>query len=267
MFTDGAVAAGTAAYAVCSDTKVTVARLPDGTEVDDAELLAVESSLEMLYDTEPTPTVVFSDSLSTLQSIEQFKTKNNNGILGRLAKKYSSATKWHGQIILAWIPGHIGIAGNVKADNLAKSGLVLPTVAPTVTKCTVEQCKKEAASFINNKWQTHYNQNVCGLHYMALEPIVSRKSKYNDTNRRVERLTCRLSIGHALVNATLHRYNPKNSEQCSHCNVTEDLKHFISCPKSGIQQGVNETDILRNLKNKNLTEQLVRNVILLKREI
>jgi hypothetical protein len=40
-FTDGAVNADTAAYAVCSSTMFMVARLPNGTKVDDTELLAI----------------------------------------------------------------------------------------------------------------------------------------------------------------------------------------------------------------------------------
>ena len=54
VFTGGAVNADTAAYAVCSSTKVMVTQLPVATKEDDTDLLAMESNLDM-YDTEPRP--------------------------------------------------------------------------------------------------------------------------------------------------------------------------------------------------------------------
>ena len=65
--------------------------------------------------------VIFSDSMSSLQSISGFNLDSD--LLQKFLKDYTVPAKNGNNIILCWIPSHVGILGNEKADAAAKSAL------------------------------------------------------------------------------------------------------------------------------------------------
>ena len=69
--------------------------------------------------------VIFSDSMSSLQSINGFNLDSD--LVRKFLKDYTIDRSKNGKnIILCWIPSHVGILGNEKADAAAKSALSLP---------------------------------------------------------------------------------------------------------------------------------------------
>ena len=68
--------------------------------------------------------VIFSDSMSSLQSINCFNLESD--LVQKFLKDYTVLAKNGKNIILCWIPSHVGILGNEKADAAAKSALSLP---------------------------------------------------------------------------------------------------------------------------------------------
>ena len=66
----------------------------------------------------------FSDSMSSLQSISGFNLDSD--LVQKFLKDYTILAKNGKNIILCWIPSHVGILGNEKADAAAKSALSLP---------------------------------------------------------------------------------------------------------------------------------------------
>ena len=75
----------------------------------------------MVRPSKETNFVIFSDSMSSLQSINGFNLDSD------LVKKFLRAIlSQNGKnIVLRWIPSHMGIPGNEKADAAAKSSLYL----------------------------------------------------------------------------------------------------------------------------------------------
>jgi len=71
--------------------------------------------------------VIFSDSVSSLQAIAAFNIDND--LVQKFIKEYSVQTKQGKTIALCWIPSHVGIPGNEKADSAAKDGLFLTVTA------------------------------------------------------------------------------------------------------------------------------------------
>jgi len=59
--------------------------------------------------------------MSSLQAISGFKIELD--LVQRIIKDYSVLSKSGKAIVLCWIPNHVGISGNEKADTAAKSAL------------------------------------------------------------------------------------------------------------------------------------------------
>ena len=65
--------------------------------------------------------IIFSDSKSVLEAMEN--RKFDNPIVLRSVEFYNELQSLGKDIILCWIPSHIGIPGNEKADKAAKQAL------------------------------------------------------------------------------------------------------------------------------------------------
>ena len=65
--------------------------------------------------------IIFSDSLSVLQSVNN--SKIDNSVIQDLILRLHNMS--HKQNIFCWLPSHVGIRGNEKADKAAKSALSL----------------------------------------------------------------------------------------------------------------------------------------------
>ena len=64
---------------------------------------------------------LISDSLSTLQSV--FNLKYDRPILVQILELYTEMTRNGREIVFIWVPGHVGIRGNLAADSAAKDAL------------------------------------------------------------------------------------------------------------------------------------------------
>ena len=68
--------------------------------------------------------IIFSDSMSSLEAISGFKLEID--IVQNVIKDYTHLANSGKTIILCWIPSHVNIRGNERADTAAKSALSLP---------------------------------------------------------------------------------------------------------------------------------------------
>ena len=86
--------------------------------------------INILFDTHIQPKtdlVIFTDSLSTLQTLETGNdvTKDITHLIWAM---HNLMDRHHIKITLQWIPAHTGIPGNERADELAKKGLIFPSL-------------------------------------------------------------------------------------------------------------------------------------------
>jgi len=102
-------------------------RLPDLTSIFRSEIYALFLAVDVIRQSKLKKFVIFSDLLSSLQAIAGFNIDND--LVQKFNKEYSVQTKQGKTIAFCWIPSHVGIPGNEKANSAAKDGLSLTVTA------------------------------------------------------------------------------------------------------------------------------------------
>ena len=91
-----------------------------GAEAYDAELLGAQKALEAAIRVAGTnPIKVLLDNSEAAQALRSGRSRSFQGIVDRFVLDCQR----HRSVEIRWIPGHSGIEGNEKADELAKSAL------------------------------------------------------------------------------------------------------------------------------------------------
>ena len=101
-------------------------RLPDSASIFTAEIWAIIKALEEIKNASASKFIIFTDSLSCLQALLYMKLKLEHPLIGMAIRKCVFLNIANKNIILCWVPSHVGIRGNEKADSAAKSVLDLP---------------------------------------------------------------------------------------------------------------------------------------------
>ena len=97
-------------------------RLRDGSSVFNAELEGLHLALKKfltLYKSRKN-FIVYTDSFSAVESLrgKSYRAKNVKRVYNLLKKLPPQV-----QVVMAWIPSHVGISGHERADGLAKAAL------------------------------------------------------------------------------------------------------------------------------------------------
>ena len=103
-----------------SDTNPKI-HLPDNAFIFSAESQAINMALDYKEEANLSKVIIFSDSLYVLQTINN--SKIDNSVIQDINLRLLNMS--HRQIIFCWLPSHVGIRGNEKADKAAKSALSL----------------------------------------------------------------------------------------------------------------------------------------------
>jgi len=90
----------------------------------------------------------FSDSMSSLEAISGFKLEID--IVQNIIKDYTHLANSGKTIILCWIPSHVNILGNERADTAAKSDLSLPVRNMKLPARELLPC---VSNFCLDEWQ------------------------------------------------------------------------------------------------------------------
>ena len=86
--------------------------------------LSISLALSLIRRSKEKNFIIFSDSMSSLEAISGFKLEID--IVRNITKDYTHLANTGKAIILCWIPSHVNIRGNERADTAAKSALSLP---------------------------------------------------------------------------------------------------------------------------------------------
>ena len=136
-------------------------RLGDGSSVFNAELEGIPLIIKkFLTLPQYKRFVIYTDSLSAIESLRNktFKTKNVKRFYN-LLKKIPPQT----QLVIAWVPSHVGIPGNEKADRLAKAALTSSLGAHS--QVCWSDLKPRVDTYICTAWQALWNNETINKLY------------------------------------------------------------------------------------------------------
>jgi len=138
--------------------------------------------------------------MSSMQSINGFNLDSD--LVQKFLKDYTALAKNGKNIILCWIPSHVGIKKqmknekcNEKADAAAKSALFLPVTRMKLPATGMYPC---ITKLIFDEWQEVWNC-CAGNKLHAVRPTVGYCKQKTCLSRRDTVLLNRLHIGHTRI--------------------------------------------------------------------
>ena len=218
-------------------------KFPDGPDIEisdacgkscsnyDAEIQGLISAVENIHQhfesgsSEAMDIVIFTDSMSTLQALENLEVSNHLGI-DCLALSINKLLTSHDiQLTLQWIPGHCDLQGNETADRLAKEGARKeqpenPSSYNTVRKILRNNSRKE--------WLKRWNDGETGRVMFRDMKEPNPKDSINFLTRRNQSAIFQLRTGHSKLNFHLSRFNPCRPPHCRSCtHPYETTEHVL----------------------------------------
>lgn len=196
-------------------------RLTDNTSVFVGELTAIKIALVKLSHLRLHEKVtIFSDSLSAIQAISS---KNNKSAQNLIIKIKETITKYVKTATLVWVPSHIGLDGNERAD-------VLANIATTHSEVDIKnipewgEVKKLAKTYVADKWQQKWE--LSSSQFRKLKPKIEA-SDFKFRNRRNEVIGYRLRLSKCRLNFYMFQIGKHETGKCNLCKEYETIEHFL----------------------------------------
>ena len=167
IYTDGSKSGNRTGNGIITEgTRSLQGRLPDDTSVFVAKLHAVFVALRLMEHYNIRKACICSDSMSALQSLlsPSFKDHLHFRIINIHQKLIDNGVS----ISFLWIPGHSGITGNERADEVAKRALHLQQITNiAVSQPTIKSSvRRSITCFWEERWR---NDEKTQLHDIKLK--------------------------------------------------------------------------------------------------
>lgn len=219
-------------------------KIPSICSVHTGELYAILQAFKHVQQLANTHIAICTDSLSSIHSIKN--TFTNHPLVQDIHDIYQQLRRQNTTVTITWVPSHVGIIGNEKADCLAKEAASTATATVNLQLCN--DLKASLKKIIRYNWQIHWSQIMCSLR--EIQPILNQFT-CPDLSRKNMAVIRRLRIGHTRLT---HGYLMTSSPQpnCQYCHVKLCIKHIlVECPYFAprrLQLGIhtNYTEILNS---------------------
>ena len=204
------------------------ARLGIGNSVYQAELVAIRNSLIHLF-TLPirecfSKINIYSDSLSSLNSIDDCEPKNS---LVKEIQKYIRFFSKFTEVHLAWCKGHVKILGNELADYFAKDAVSNPLIPSEELSLPISHLKdtirKKSKSMLTERWEQSENGR---LTHDFIPSETPQHVYENNSHKMTQILT-----GHCRLNFYLNSIGKSLNPVCDCGLAIETVPHYLFyCP-------------------------------------
>ncbi|CAK1601532.1 unnamed protein product [Parnassius mnemosyne] len=211
-------------------------RLENYCSVYQAELTAILRALELMHKHKDLRKgIILSDSRSALECLSD--TSSLHPLAVEIRDRIKSLLDKGGEVNLCWIKAHIGIAGNERADELAKYAALSNKQTPVYDKFPLSFAKRLARDSTCVEWQLRYSEATTGAVTKKFLPDI--KEAYRTLKHiKIDNLKVQLLTGHGGFRAYLYKCKLAQSPSCVCSNDEEEnIEHLlIDCPRFAIQR-------------------------------
>ena len=180
----------------------------------DKALRSVEVATEDLH-------LILTDSLSSLLALRRFYPSHPTlqDILARL----SAIDQTGKSVQFCWIPSHVGITGNERADAAARRAASVPCTRRL--PIPARDLYPAIRSYVLSQWQRSWD-TLAGNKLRELKPNLEPWQSSSRRSRREEVILCRLRVGHTY---STHGHLLRGEERplCSRCNAPVTVAHVL----------------------------------------
>ena len=218
--TDAAKSPEWTGIAGCSSSGHFKYRINNVASVFTAEALAIGIAIDELVWCE-SPTIILSDSLSVLTSLQNVSLKSPSIIIW-LHNKIMAILNRVPFLQFCWVPGHRGIPLNERADELAKSVGSRDVMIDWI-------CFEDLIRYNKKRLWIANDSVYCSSKYRRCNGNIPTIHKIHlwSTNRREDVLITRLICRMLITPALLYRFRLVGSDKCERCQVPDSLDHIL----------------------------------------
>jgi len=198
-----------------------------------AELVAILMVLEYIIQYPRVATSqsirIFCDSQTAVGVLTMgWSSNSHRGTIQEINKALSTLTqKFNYNIELLWTPGHAGLQGNDKADQLAKKGAKEALEMPEDSRIVTIQEVKDASNKTGlAKWQTRWENSSTGRRFHEFYPTVACKRRFDFPDKLTSNAILQLQTGYSRLNAYRNTTGQKVPSECR-CGTLETPEHYL----------------------------------------
>lgn len=232
-YTDGSVGEdGAAGAAFVSGDYISSHKLPPYTTAFQAELTAILLAFMDAYEGDATVIHLFTDSLSAIQVLRSNSPRDNVQLVSAIHYYLALLYRRGANTNMHWIPGHVGVSGNEKADSAARLAGTGPRVTFSILRSAASTRRvvdKAANTATQNTFVTVLEEGSHSALWYVTATGRTRLSLPSRVPSKVATDIIRLRLGYLCSN---HIFE-EDLRSCAHCLEVEDnpLHHYLlRCP-------------------------------------